>query len=77
MANTETKVDLFIPRGGPNEDPNYPIIINGTTFLLPKGKTSKVPKYVKDEYDRCQRATERLDETVDRLLAIANTPFET
>lgn len=62
---TETKkvekVDLFIPRGPSIEDPNVIISVNGKNYVLPKGKTSKVPAFVKYEYDRAQRAKEALD----------------
>ena len=64
MAN-ETKepktVDLFIPRGPAFEDPNVIISVNGKNWVLPKGKTSKVPACVKYEYDRSMRAKEALD----------------
>ena len=62
---TETKkpekVDLFIPRGPSIEEPNVIISVNGKNYVLPKGKTSKVPAFVKYEYDRSQRAKEALD----------------
>ena len=53
------RVDLFIPRGGANEEPNLMIGFNGKNYLLPRGKTSRVPKYVAEEYYRSQRAQER------------------
>lgn len=37
------------PRSG--EDPNYPIGINGKMWILPKGKTSQVPRYVAMAYN--------------------------
>ena len=55
------KVDLFIPRGPSIEDPNVIISVNGKNYVLPKGKTSKVPDFVKYEYERAQRAKEALD----------------
>ena len=62
MANQKPEmVDLFIPRGPSFEDPNVIISVNGKNYVLPKGKTSKVPAFVKYEYDRGQRAKEALD----------------
>jgi len=69
MATTTTKlVDLTIPRGYVNDEPNQIISVNGKNYVLPKGKTSKVPPAVKYEYERAQRAMERQDETVEKLL---------
>ena len=61
MVNEIKKVDLFIPRGPSIEDPNVIISVNGKNYVLPKGKTSKVPDFVKYEYERAQRAKEALD----------------
>lgn len=68
------RVDLFIPRGNANDDPNVFIGFNGKNYLLPRGKTSRVPKYIKDEWERSQRAQERYDNTMDRLLGQKNNP---
>ena len=54
-------VDLFIPRGSSVDEPNKIISVNGKNWVLPKGKTSKVPDFVKYEYERAQRAQEALD----------------
>lgn len=64
MANESNKpktVDLFIPRGASIDDPNVIISVNGKNYVLPKGKTSKVPVFVKYEYDRAMCAKEALD----------------
>ena len=73
-TNKEGYVDLFIPKGYANDEPNYFISINGKNFILPKGKTSKVPQYVKDEYDRAMRAQEALDQKSEALLEKAKQP---
>lgn len=75
-TNKEGYVDLFIPKGYANDEPNYFISINGKNFILPKGKTSKVPQYVKDEYDRAMRAQEALDQKSEALLEKAKHPVE-
>ena len=78
MASTETAatakekyVDLFVQKGQANDDPNVFISIN---FVLPKGKTTKVPVYVKEEYERSLRAQEAFDETSAKLLEKATKP---
>ena len=57
----EKKVDLFTPRGSSVDEPNVIISVNGKNYVLPKGKTSKVPDFVKYEYERAARAKEAMD----------------
>lgn len=65
MSTETTKkpalVDLFVPRGSSVDEPNVIISVNGKNYVLPKGKTSKVPEFVKYEYDRANRAKEAMD----------------
>ena len=67
MADTETKtaapkmVELFVPRGSSVDEPNVIVSVNGKNWVLPKGKTSKVPAFVKYEYERANRAKEAMD----------------
>ena len=68
------RVDLTIPRGTANDEPYVIIGHNGKNYQLPRGKTSRVPKYIKDEWDRSVRAQERYDDTMDRLLEQKNNP---
>lgn len=74
MANNETKapkenrVELFVPKGYANDDPNFFISINGVNYVLPRGKTSLVPDFVKAEYDRSVRAAQTQDEKVEQML---------
>ena len=41
--------------------------INGTNYLLPRGKKSMVPQAVADEIARSERAAEHFYESVDEL----------
>ena len=75
QAKKDKRVDLFIPKGAANDEPNLFISVNGVGYLLPKGKTSKVPPYVKAEYDRSVAAQNKMDEHVDELLEAANKPL--
>ncbi len=74
-TNKEDYVDLFIPKGYANDEPNHFISVNGKNFILPKGKTSKVPPYVKEEYERSQRAQEALDAKSEALLEKTKQPI--
>jgi hypothetical protein len=68
----EERVEIFVPRGYANDEPNHVIIINGVNYVLPRGKTSKVPKHVAEEFQRSQKAQEALDKRVDEMLAEAS-----
>lgn len=74
-TNNEKRVALTIPRGAANDEPNVFISVNGVGYLLPKGKTSMVPPFVKAEYDRSVAAQNKMDEHVDELLEAAKTPL--
>ena len=50
--NKEERVDVFVPKGMANDDPNIYVSINGENFLLPKGQVSKVPPYIKKSIER-------------------------
>ena len=67
-APAEERVDIFVPKGYANDEPNLLIAVNGVSYLLPKGKTSKVPKHIAEEFYRSQKAQEALDKRVDEML---------
>lgn len=64
----EELVEIFVPKGYANDEPNLVIGVNGKNYVLPKGKTSKVPPCVAYEYNRSLRAEALLDEKNDELL---------
>lgn len=68
----QEREEIFGPKGAANEDPNLFISVNGENFILPKGKTSKVPKYIAEEYRRSLKAQEIMDEHIDQLKGAAN-----
>ena len=63
----DDRVEIFIPKGYANDEPNLLICINGVNYVLPKGKTSKVPKHVAAEFKRSRRAEEALDKRVSEM----------
>lgn len=65
----DDRVELFIPKGSALDEPNLFIGINGVSYLLPKGKTSLVPKEVAAEYYRSVKAAGRQDEIIEKMLS--------
>ena len=80
MANNENKaskptettkgnrVEVFVPKGYANDDPNLFVSVNGVNYLLPKGKKSLVPDYVAAEIERSKKAAEKQDEKMEQML---------
>lgn len=69
--------DIFIPKGTANDEPNLLVSVNGVNYLLPKGKTSRVPKHIAAEIRRSWRAQAALDERIDAMLEATQTPVAT
>lgn len=68
-APVEEKVEIFVPRGNANDDPNLLVGINGVNYLLPRGKASLVPKAVATEIRLSLRAQQIQDENIDKMLS--------
>ena len=80
MANNENKaskapeavkddrVEVFVPKGYANDDPNFFVSVNGVNYLLPRGKKSMVPAHVAAEIERSKRAAEKQDEKMEQML---------
>ena len=64
----ENRVEIFVPKGYANDDPNLFISVNGVNYLLPRGKKSTVPDFVAEEFYRSQKAQERLDQNIEQML---------
>jgi hypothetical protein len=60
--------EIFIERAAANEEPNLMVGINGINYLLPKGKTSRVPRAVYEEILRSRRAQTAADEAMEALI---------
>lgn len=63
----EKRMEIFVPRGAANEEPNVFISVNGVNFLLPRGKKSMVPREIGEEYLRAQAAQDALEERINAL----------
>ena len=71
VAGLEERVEVYIPRGQSNDDPNFFVSVNGTNYLLPKGKKSMVPPCVAAEIRRAFEAQEMLEQKKEELLEAA------
>lgn len=71
-AVKEDYVEVFIHKNSELDDPNEFVAINGVNYVLPKGKSTRVPKAVYDEVQRSRRAQEKLDKKIDALVAEAS-----
>lgn len=71
----DNRVEVYIPKGAANDDPNLFVGVNGVNYILPRGKKSMVPSHVKAEIDRSFSAQNAMDERVDELLQKANQPL--
>ena len=67
-AILEDRVEVFVPKGYANDDPNLFVSVNGVNYLLPKGKKSLVPAYVAAEIERSKRAADKQDEKKEQML---------
>ena len=63
----QERVEVFIPRGYANEEPNLFVGVNGVNYLLPRGKKSLVPQAVPRELERARKAQEALDRRIELL----------
>ena len=63
----ENRVSVTIPRGGPNDEPNVFVSINGVNYLLPRGQTSEVPDFVAAEYYRAEAALAAYYDDIERM----------
>ena len=64
----DERVEVRIPRGSEHGDPNVFVGINGTNYILPRGKTSLVPRFVKEELDRSDEAAAIMDDNKTAML---------
>ena len=65
---TDNRVEVFVPKGYANDDPNDVIGVNGVNYVLPRGKKSMVPDFVAAEFYRSQRAQDNQDQNIEQML---------
>ena len=66
--SSDNLVEVKVPRGPQNDDPNVFVSVNGVNYLLPRGKTSEVAQ----EYFRAQEAQETMERHIEEMLAASN-----
>ena len=72
--NNEERVEVFIPKGLANDDPNLYVSVNGENFLLPKGQMSKVPPYIKAAIERSYGAQAFQEKRSNALIEKTKNP---
>ena len=72
--NNEERVEVFIPKGLANDDPNLYVSVNGENFLLPKGQVSKVPPYIKAAIERSYGAQAFQEKRSNALIEKTKSP---
>ena len=73
-AKTEERVPVFIPKGLPNDDPNFYVSNNGVDYLLPRGQTSYVPVNVAKQIERHWKAVSRYENVSNDLISKTTKP---
>lgn len=72
MANT--KQEIFIPRTGDANDAGLYVSVNGEAYLLPRGKTSRVPAHIAAEIRRSEQARDAQEQSAKALRGKDGTP---
>lgn len=67
MPDPNERVKIRINKVSPNEEPNLFVAVNGVNYLIPKGKTVEVPRFVRDEIERSDRARDAFFHTIEEL----------
>ena len=67
----EKFVEVFFPRNAANKDPNFFVAVNGVSYLLPRGKTSRVPEAAAAEIARARAAEDAMYEAQEALKTAA------
>ena len=65
----EEREEIFIPRALDGEERSLFVSVNGVNYLLPKGKTSKVPLEVAREIRRSWAAQNAWDDRAEAMAA--------
>ncbi len=73
-TNTEERVEVFVPKGLANDDPNLYVSVNGENFLLPRGQVSLVPPHIKAAIERSYGAQAYQEKRSNALLEKTKQP---
>ena len=69
-----TKQEIVIPRTGDALDAGLYVAVNGEAYLLPRGKSSRVPAHIAAEIRRSEAARERQEQAAKALRGKDGTP---
>lgn len=68
VEKQEDRVEVTIPRGQANDDPNFFVSVNGVNYLLPRGETSMVPRHIAEEIRRSFEAEREQDKHIASMM---------
>jgi hypothetical protein len=79
MANEKTtkndeRVEVFVPKGLANDDPNLYVSVNGENFLIPRGQVSLVPPHIKAAIERSYSAQAYQEKRSNELVEKTKQP---
>ena len=61
------KQEIFIPRSGDAGDAGLYVCVNGEAYLLPRGKTSRVPAHIAAEIRRSEAARDAQEKSAKAM----------
>lgn len=67
----DDRVEVMIPRGSANDDPNFLVSVNGKNYLMPRGKKALVPQHVAYEIRRSFAAQEAQEIRMQKMIEAA------
>lgn len=66
VPDNRAKETVYVPRTGNKDEQDLFVSVNGTNWLLPRGRSHTVPWYVAQEVRRAEAARERYEATSER-----------
>ena len=61
------KQEIFIPRSGDAGDAGLYVCVNGEAYLLPRGKSSRVPAHIAAEIRRSEAARDAQEKSAKAM----------
>ena len=69
-----SKQEIFIPRTGDALDAGLYVCVNGEAYLLPRGKSSRVPAHIAAEIRRSEQARDAQEKNAKTMRGKDGTP---
>lgn len=56
------RVEVFVPKGGTNEDSTLQVFVNEKGYIIPRGQSVLVPRFVAEVIRNSQKAANKRDD---------------